>query len=255
MEQIQRSLMQHTSTSKQRGFTLVEIAVVTPIMILVAISIIAVLITLVSSTVRPNAKSILMQQQEKALDSIESDVNNSSIILSTLPSNFSDSNSVDYASPPAGTTVLRVQTYDQIVNPNDTSGTKVIPAFKDSAACSNITDLNATNILPIVTIYYVKNEVLYRRTLIDNTSPAPAICGTKLAKQTCLTCTPEDLALVRADQISGFAVTYYTGINNDVVTTDPTLAKSATISITASLEAGGDTVENTTSLRVARLNN
>ena len=255
MELIQRFHMQHMSTNKQRGFTLIEVAIVTPVMILVAISIVAVLITLVSSTVRPNAKSILMQQQEKALDSIESDVNNSSAILSTLPANFSDNNSNDYSLPPSGTTVLRVQTYDQIVNPNDSSGTKVIPAFKDSAACSNVTDLNAANILPIVTVYYVKNEVLYRRTLIDNTSPTPAICGAKLAKQTCLTCSSEDLALVRADRLSGFAVTYYTGINNDVVTTDPALAKSATISITASLEAGGDTVENITSLRVSRLNN
>ncbi len=247
--------MQHTSTKKQRGFTLVEVAVVTPVMILVAISIVAILITLVSSTVRPNAKSILMQQQEKALDSIESDVNNSSALLSTLPSNFSDSNSNNYSSPPSGTTVLRIQTYDQIVNPNDSSGTKVIPAFKDTAACSNVTNLNAVNILPIVTIYYVRNETLYRRTLIDNTSPAPAICGAKLAKQTCLTCTSEDLVLIRADKLSSFTVTYYTGINNDIVTTNTTLARSATISITASLEAGGDTVENTTSLRVARLNN
>lgn len=248
--------MQHMSTNKQRGFTLVEIAIITPIMILVAISIVAVLIALVTSTVRPNARSIIMQQEEKALDSIEGDVNNSSAILSsTLPSNFSDSNIADYNFPPAGTTVLRVQTYDQIINPNDTTGTKVIPAFKDGSACSNMTNLNSTNILPIVVVYYVKNEVLYRRTLTDNTSPAPAICGTKLAKQTCLTCSSEDLALVRADKLTSFDIIYYTGINNDIVTADPTIAKSAMISITASLEAGGDTVEHTTSLRVARLNN
>lgn len=248
------SAMQRMSTSKQRGFTLVEVAIVTPVMILTALGIVAILITLVSSTVRPNARSILMQQEEKALDSMESDINNSSGILASLPANFSDAASGDYSTPPSGTTVLRIQTYDQIKNPNDNSGTKVIPAFKDSAACSNVTSLAASNIVPIVVVYYVKDNTLYRRTLTDTT--IPATCGIKLAKQSCLSgCTSTDLALVTAENLSNFSIIYYTGVTNNTVTSDPTLAKSAKVFITASLEAGGETVEYSSSLRSARLNN
>ena len=247
--------MRHMSINNQRGFTLVEIAVIAPMMILIALAIVAVLVTLVSSTVAPNAKGLLMQQQERAFDAIENDINNSSALISSLPANFSDSVASDYASPPTGTIVLRIQGYDQIQNPNDTTGTKVIPAFKDTAACSNITDLNATNIAPVVVIYFVRNNTLYRRTLIEDV--ASSTCGTKLAKETgCSSgsCTP-DIQLVQGDSIKTFSVTYYTTITGNVTTSDPTAAKSAKITITSTLDAGGDTIEYTANIRAARLNN
>ncbi len=255
--------MQRMSTNKQQGFTLIEVAVVAPIMILVAISIIAILIILVSSTVQPNARSLIMQQEEKALDVIESDINNSYAyisstssygFLSTLPANFADSASSDYSSPPSGTTVIALKTFNQIIDSTDSSRTKVLPAFKDTASCSNTTDLSASNIAPIVVVYYVKNNTLYRRTLVDTTNPST--CGTKLARQSCLTsCAAEDTALVQVDALRTFSVVYYTGITNDIVTTDPTAARSAKVTITAASDAGGDSVEYTSSLRAARLNN
>lgn len=239
--------------NNQGGFTLVEVAVVAPVMILLAIAIVAILIALVGGTVRPNAESILIQQNQKSFENIESDINNSSGLLSALPANFTDNAASDYSSPPSGTTVLRIKTYDQIQNPNDSSGTKIIPAFKDASSCSSSTILDSSNIVPIVVIYFVKNNTFYRRTLTDTTTPAT--CGTKLAKSTgCSTCTSEDIALLKADSIDAFNVTYYTNITNDTTTTDPTVAKSAKITITSSLEAGGDTVEYTASLRAVRLN-
>lgn len=255
--------MQRMSISKQRGFTLIEVAVVAPIMILVALSIIAILIILVSSTVQPNARSLIMQQEEKALEVIESDINNSYVyissttssgFLSALPSNFSDGAASDYSSPPSGTTTLALQTFNQIIDSTDSSRTKVLPAFKGTSSCSNTTDLSASNIAPIVVVYYVKNNTLYRRTLVDTTNPST--CGTKLAKQSCLSsCAAEDVALVQVDALSVFSVVYYTGITNDTVTTDPTAAKSAKVTITAASDAGGDSVQYTSSLRAARLNN
>lgn len=241
----------------QRGFTLVEVAVVAPVMILIALAIVAILIALVSGTVGPNARSILIQQGQKAFDSMESDVNNSSGLLSTLtvPANFTDNAASDYSSPPSGTTVLRIQTYDQIQNPNDSSGTKVIPAFKDTSPCSNTTVLDSNNIVPIVVVYFVKNNTLYRRTLTDTTTPAT--CGTKLAKSTgCGSCTSEDIALIRADSITKFEVTYYDSVTLDSNPSSIASAssKSAKITIASSLEAGGDTIKYTANLRVARLN-
>lgn len=242
----------------QRGFTLVEVAVIAPVMILIALSIVAILIALVSSTVGPNARSILIQQGQKSFDSIESDVNNSSGLLPTLPANFTDNAAGDYSSPPSGTTVLRIQTYDQIQNPNDSSGTKVIPAFKDTSPCSNTTVLDSNNIVPIVVIYFVKNNTLYRRTLTDTTTPTPTTCGTKLAKSTgCGDCTSEDIALLRADSVTKFEVTYYDSV---VLDSNPNSvasasSKSAKITIESSLEAGGDTIKYTANLRAARLNN
>lgn len=246
--------MQRLSISKQRGFTLVELAVVAPLMIVIAMAIVSILILLVSATVGPNAQSSLMQQSEKALDIIEGDINNSTaFVSSSLPANFSDSHSSDYASPPANTTVMRVHGFDQILNPSESSGTKVIPAFKDSVNCNNVTNLNSTNIVQIVALYYVNNNTLYRRTLVDGSNPSA--CGTKLAKTSCLSgCSSKDLELLRADQITKFELVYYTTITGSVVTTDPTQAKSAQITISSELDAGGETQKYTATFRAARLN-
>lgn len=247
--------MRHMSINNQKGFTLVEIAVIAPMMILIALAIVAVLVTLVSSTVSPNAKGLLMQQQEKAFDSIENDINNSAGLLSSLPPNFSDSESDDYADPPVDADILIVRGYNQIQNPNDASGTKVIPAFMDTATCSNTTNLNATNIAPIVTIFFVKDNVLYRRTLVEDV-PSNT-CGTKLAKETgcsLSSCTP-DIELLRADTINTFDVTYYTTITGTTTTSDPTAAMSARVTITSTLFAGGDPIKYTAVIRAARLNN
>lgn len=239
--------------NNQHGFTLVEVAIVTPFMILLALSIIAVLVTLVTSTVGPNAKSMLMQQQEKAFDSIESDINNSSTLLTSLPANFSDSASTDYSDPPVGTTVLRIQTYDQIANTSDSTGTRVMPAFKGASPCANTTALDGSNINSIVVIYYVKDNTLYRRTLTDTTNPTT--CGVKLAKQSCLSgCASEDIALVRADSLEKFEVTYYSTVSGDTTTTASS-AKSALVTIESNLEAAGETQSYTASFRSARLNN
>lgn len=235
----------------QSGFTLVEVAIIVPIMIIIAVSILAMLITLVTSTMIPNARGIIMQDQQKAFDNIESDINSSTRLLSTLPSGFTDSASTDYASPPSGTTVLRIETFNQITNPNDTTGTKTIPAFMGSAPCTNTTVLTKENIAPIVIVYFVRDNSLYRRTLVDNTL---ATCGTKLAKQTCSTCSSKDLQLLRASSVTKFEVIYYSSAQNDTITTDPTQAKSARITITATLDTVGQTVEYTATIRIVRLN-
>ncbi len=248
---MQHILIKHLK--RQNGFTLTEIAIIAPLMIVVALSIVTVLITLVSSTIGPNARSILLQQTEKAFDTMETDINNSSGLLSGLPVNFADSASSDYTTPPTGTKVLRIATYDQIVNPNDTTGTKTIPAFRGGAPCSNATALDGSNIVSIVVVYFVRDNNLYRRTLTD--SSLPATCGTKLAKQTCSTCSSEDLKLIESDGFTTFDVEYYTGITNDIVTNDPTVARSAKITIASSLDAGGETVSYSATLRAARLNN
>lgn len=244
--------MRRILTRNQSGFTLVEVAIMAPIMILVVLGILTILIALVSSTTLPNARGVIMQDQQKAFDNIESDINNSTSLLSTPPTNFTDSASNDYASPPANTTVLIIQMFNQIANPNDTTGTKSIPAFEGSSPCTNATSLEKNNIAPIVIIYFVKDNSLYRRTLVDN---SPATCGAKLAKQTCLSsCSSKDLQLVNSSSVTNFGVIYYSDAQNDIVTADPTLAKSAKITITATLDAAGQTATYTAKIRVVRLN-
>lgn len=240
--------------NRQAGFTLVEVAIVAPLMILIAISILAVLITLVTSTVTPNARGIMMIEQQKAMDSLQKDIGNSTTLLApaALPSGFSDSASSDYSSPPTGTVVLKAQTFNQTTDTNDTTGTKILPAFKGSSPCTNLTSLEASNIAPIVAVYFVKDSILYRRTLVDDTL---ATCATKLAKQTCISsCTSKDLQLISTSKVKKFDIIYYTSLTSDTVTTAPASAKSAKITITSTLDAAGQTNEYTSVARIIKLN-
>ncbi len=117
-------------------------------------------------------------------ESVNQDVTSGSVFSTSVPVGFSDPNSADYSSPPANTEVLIIKGYNQIKDPTDTTGTKILPAFKGAAPCSGTTNTSSTNIASTVIIYFVKNGTIWRRILTE-TSPG-TICATPLLiTQTC----------------------------------------------------------------------
>ena len=68
----------------QRGFTLVEIAVISPILILVTVGLIAGLILIANNVSGPNRQNSLIRSTQRALDMIEKDVINSSNFLTSV---------------------------------------------------------------------------------------------------------------------------------------------------------------------------
>lgn len=266
---------------KQRGFTLVEVSVVVPMIIIIIVGILALLITLVRNNVVQSTRSAIVNDTRLALGSLEKDINASTLFFpSTLPGGtYSDFNQPGLSGTykTNGTTVsgatstsintLMVQSYNQIADPQDTTGTKTIAAFKGTAPCSGSTFSQSSNIVPIAVLYFVSNGTLYRRTLIDKTNPTT--CGTKLIKQSCPTgsdantpaCTVKDTALL--NNVTQFDVDYYlapsdaSAMNAYVASPSPTIdqAKAINVTISASTIVSGSSVSHNASLRMTRVNN
>ncbi len=265
--------------NSQRGFTLVEVAVVVPMIIIIVVGILAMLILLVGNNVIQGSRSGLVNNTRAAFTNIEKDVDNSSSFIPSVLSNvnFKDNNepgltgtyktngTLASGSPSINLNSLFIQSYNQIVDPNDSSGTKIIPAFKGTAPCSGAAIAQSSNIVPIVVIYFVNNGTLYRRTIIDRTTPAA--CGTVLVKQACPAgisggtpaCAVQDVALLA--NVSQFKVDYYQNASDatamlayDPIPTPTTIdnAKAILVTISSSTSANGTNVSHSSFLRMTR---
>ncbi len=267
-----------TKSQNERGFTLVEVAVVVPMIVIIVIGILAMLITLVQSNVAQTTRSNLVYQTRLALGDVEKDVDSSTLFLpSTLPSaTYSDFNepglsgtyktngTLSGGAASTNLNTLFIQGYNQILDPQDATRTKIIAAFKGTPPCSGSAVTQTSNIVPISVLYFVNNGTLYRRTIIDKTNPTT--CGTKLIKQACPTgsdlntpaCATKDVVLLNS--VSQFKIDYYLNagdaspMNAYIASPSPTIdqAKAISITITSATGASGKSVSHTAGLRVAR---
>ncbi len=239
--------------SHRKGFTIVEVAVVAPLMIVVVVALIGLLVALVNGIAVPTKQNSLVNDGKNVFEAASSDIKNSSSFLASLPSGFSDPNSSSYASPPPNTEVLRIQGYNQTADPTDTTGTKVLPAFKGTAPC-NSTAFEVSNVVAIAEIYFVKDGTLWRRVLTD---PTPgSTCNTPLLiQQTCppgSSCDNEDTAIAKGN-VTEFSVVYYVNTTDTTVASDKTTAKSVLMTIKGSTPNASGVATYTSSLRISRI--
>lgn len=258
--------------SLQKGFTIIEVAVVVPIISLIVISLLAAIMIVINSIVIQNTRNALVQETKNIFTQIENDVSYSTVFLpSTLPTNFNDTSPIvgdTYKSEGTqkdGSTsstinTLILQGYDQVKNPNDSSSTSTIPAIKSAPPCNGLLDVNSSNSLPIAITYFVEDGVLYRRVTPDNTGVTT--CDTPLIRKTCsgVTCTPKDTVLLSG--VSQFKVEYYllstdtTPMDAYATTPSPTIdqAESIQITIAAEKQVAGDTISYSSFTRMNRIN-
>lgn len=202
---------------RQSGFTIIEVAIVVPMLALVVISFVAILTTLIASMAVTSARNTLVYDTKSVFTQIQKDVMFSdSFAPDVLPSNFNNTTplaqTTTYKTAGTGTgwmpiyRTLIINSADQIRNPASNAST--LPAIIGSGAtCNNLTDITTTNKLPLAIIYYVNAGTLYRRLIPDNTGIAT--CGTPLIRQNCsgATCTPKDTALISG--VTRFNVEYF----------------------------------------------
>lgn len=243
-----------TNQQREQGFTLVEVAVVLPMMIFITLGLVSLLVALVIGIAAPTKRNALVNSSGNVLESVNRDVTSSSGFLASVPFGFSDSNNADYTSPPANTEVLIIKGYNQTKEPTDTTGTQTLPAFKGTPPCSATTNSDKSNIASIITIYFVKGSTIWRRVLTE-TSPG-ATCNTPLLiTQTCPpggSCTNEDTPIVKGS-ITEFKLIYYTDAATDTVATNKIYAKSVLLSIKGSVVNGNDTTTYSSNLRISRI--
>lgn len=274
------------SQNKHQGFTIVEVLVIAPIVILALGAFIAVMVNMTAEVLKTQSENSMVQNTQDALDTIEQDVKLSGQFLAAneltahSPQGFadgqgpanSDSNVNSFTNVTSGNTrskMLILRTFTTDKNPID--GTRQ-PVYTDqpSASCDQktINKLFSSN-----TIYFVKNNILWKRTIIQQGSGRPNLCNTPWQQPSCSStvakgtyCKVNDTRL--ANNVSDFTVDYFVNSGDttpiaDAVDTTKTntqrndaLANASAVRVTiaTSTTVAGREVSNSASLRATKLN-
>lgn len=207
------------------GFTLVEMLLIAPMIILMIGAFISVMVTMTGEVIATRSGDVAAYDTQNALDTIEQDVKSSGGFLAhndfplQNPQSYLDSsgNTTSFENvntdPTRGTMlILRAYTTDR--NPLDPSRNLIYTDQPGGCSASTL----ATNI-PFTSnvVYFIKNNTLWRRTLIDQGASAPSTCGATAWQLPSCTpgvthgnyCKVDDQRVL--DNVASLSLTYYPG--------------------------------------------
>jgi len=234
-----------------QGFTLVELLVISPIIMVVAMAAVTFLFNQYGALVKQDGLLNLRLEAQNILFGLQDDLWYANQFTSTLNSNL-----VDNYQPSGGWTTtatpapLIVSSAALDKNRRDSNRQ---PIYINESTCTPPDGDGVNSLLFNNVIYFVSGNNLYKRTV---TAPSTmSTCGTPYQKQTCPaadvtpSCGPDVLL---SDHIDTFTVTYYD--TNNAVTTTPELAQSVKVDILLKDKAFGDDITATSSMRLRKLN-
>lgn len=202
----------------KRGFTLIEILIVAPIVILVIGVFVSTIVSMTGEVLATRAANSLAYNTQNALNLIEQDVKLSSALLATnnialsSPQGYNNDTTNFHNADATNGTMLILNAYATTSNPL-VSTRNLVYMSNQPNACGNA-QVNQNLPLMMNIIYFVKNSTLWRRvvmapnyTTVGCTVPwqqstcAPGISGTL--------CKTQDMRLVDGIASGGFSVNYY----------------------------------------------
>jgi len=207
----------HIPHSK-RGFTLVEMLIIAPIVILVIGIFVSAIITMTGDVLAVRGKNALAFNIQDALNRIDQDVKASGGYLATnnitltSPQGYDDNTSAFKNADATNGTMLILNTYATTANPLS-STRNFIYTTSPNACNSALVSQNQKVAMNI--IYFVKNNALWRR-VIAPSSYATVGCSVPWQQPTCapgyvaVFCKTQDMKLVDGVSASGFVINYYT---------------------------------------------
>lgn len=276
-----------------RGFTLVEMVVVAPIVILAIGAFIALIVNLTGEVLSSRGSNTLTYNIQDALNRIEADVKLSATTLATNSISVASTNQgyvADGQATPNGSTVnftnidktgsggspasLILNSF--VTNGNPLSDTTTLLYLKDTPNdCSDVNLYSKNTPLTINIIYYITNNTLWRRTIMpSNYATASNFCGgTSWQRPSCLPgytvafCKTNDEKLIEGVSPGDFSVGYYTsadatspiaaatnsGASDAARNTALNGASTLKISITAKQTIAGRDITRTGAVQVTRL--
>lgn len=245
--------------SFQKGFTLVEVAVIMPIAILVIGGLVGAIFAMTNNVLVTRADNNLVFNIQEALDKIETDVEISGGYLHT--NNFTfvigqgyDNTNTKFINDSATQGIsLILNSYTTDKNPT-ISDRKLVYKEDTSDTCTASQDILMHNI-----VYFVDSDNnLLRRTIMPSdykTATDGTDCTTPWQRPSCGTistsCTAKDEKLLSG--VDEFSVEYLDNANADVI--DLTTATSIKVTIKANGKAGGKTFSESGTIRTSSPNN
>ena len=272
-----RSSMRYTRpASPTAGFTLVEMLVIAPIVLLTVATFVGILIYLTGETLIARTSNSLAYSVQDSLNTIEQDVTLSGSFLATnnvaitTPQGYNNNaQAFQNVSTSTGTTLI-INATATTDTPNSASR-QVIPLDNLPHACSS-TMVNQNQVMTYNIVYFVKDNTLWRRTLMPSNYTTRG-CSTPWQKPTCAPgqtgtmCVTEDMKLLDGVTSANFTVEYFVAANsttpltaaanpastNTVRQSSLSTSNTATITIQATRSVAGKDVNYTGSVRVSRI--
>jgi hypothetical protein len=237
--------------NQMAGFTLVEILVISPILLVIVAFTLSYLFGLFGQLSGQGGQINLQIQAQNITFSMQNDTFFANGYVSTINSNLVDSYQPSggwqaNSTPPT----LIINTLSLTADHRNENRQQV---YINTYGCSPQSTLEQNDVLFNNVIYFASGTNLYKRIL---TAPSSlATCGTNYQKQSCPagnaspSC-PADVLL--SDKLGSFTLTYY-DVNNTVVST-PEQAKKAKIDLQLHDTANGDDVYGNSSLTMRFIN-
>lgn len=272
---------------RSAGFTLIEMLVIAPVVILAIGAFLTVTISMTGEVISSRASNVLAYDVQEALNRIEQDVKLSTTFLAESNVTLVTSGDAQYQNGAAqgynndstkwenirtdGKKALILNMIVTNGNPLD-DGSGIVYLKNQPNACDNP---NVTKNKPMTmnVVYFVKDDALWRRTIMpSNYAVSADTCTTPWQVPSCAPgytaafCKTEDEKLLTGISENGFSIEYYaTGAatapnltattSSDVATRKTALSGMQTVSValSASQAVAGRTVERSGSLRTTRL--
>lgn len=264
--------MGHTRHN-QDGFTLIEIGIIVPLLIVALLALFDSLYLMLQSSAVERTRLDSAYDIQASLSGIEKDVMLTSQFLATKDAAISDAyppssngGTWSYLGDTAETRTLILKTYASTTNPEAQDRQ---PIFLNQAGC-DASNIYYNDVLDYNTIYFIKGGNLYKRRIIET---GGALCATPHQLQSCpsletlgtqsrdASCKADDELI--AKDVSNFAVQYFdnsastTPIDVYAASADPALLQGANavkVSITITRKAMGKSTPVTSSIIIPRLN-
>lgn len=263
--------MQATKKPHTQGFTLIEVLLVFPMLLIAIAGMLAVLIVLLQQNTSQRASLNVTYQTQQALDIMDNDIRYSShFLVAADPSplntdNYGSDNSGQawsYKDYDAQHRVLIVRAYSSTDNLLSDSRKNV---YINQVGCTGSSKY-ANPTLQYDIIYFIRNNTLFKRIIVDTTT---ATCDAQYQVQSCpidvtyprnSVCKADDEVLL--ENATGMTIQYYVNPSDSTPidafnSNDPTIldsAQSALITLTSSTTVSGEPVTSTLILRTNKLN-
>jgi len=272
---------------KDSGFTLVEMLIVAPIVILMIGIFISSIVSMTGDVLSTRMAATLSYNVQDALDRIEQDVKasgaflskNNVVIASPQGYNNDTTNFSNVSSNPSTGPMLILNSYATTGNPASSSST-IMYMSNQPYSCSN-SQLNQNQPVMYNIVYFVKNNALWRRVLMPSNYLSVGCSGGAIGSpwqqpscasgSTGTMCVTQDVKLVEGidPENSGFSISYYTNTGSTTENADASnstksdsirqaaLKTTAAVGVTinASTTSAGRIISQSGTMRATGLNN
>lgn len=265
-------MTKHNRTQKSAGFTLIEILIIAPIVVIAISGFVALMVSLVGKVLVARDQGAMTYDTQNALNRIEEDVRLSAKFFTTtgtLPTPQGSNNNFTGTSAftnTSNTLILNALATDS--NPRDSDRWLMYYDNQPNPCGSTET---SNRVFSIRIIYFIKNGSLWRRTYVPdwnlNTSSPDAntICTYSSSyypwqKNSCSPgysasrCKAEDEKVM--DNITALSVQYFSDPKSttDIGAANAETATTINATITGSKTTAGNPITTSSSLRVTKLN-